>query len=646
MLKIRWTDPHSDQPISDHETASATDAAMDETTRRQTGERAIGSTGDGMRALRRGIAALALGAAGTIGASAQQAPPADAVGVAAPATVARPVPRPFVRRRPRTDGQGFAGATSAAGAADTLGQTATPPTLPPGTLGLGNGLSLLANYTGQGAINPIGGIRQGSAWAGQLVFGIDGDLQRLAGIEGGSFHVALTNRHGRSLAQDDIGNNTSVQEIYGGGQTTRLTLLSYQQTLFDNRLDIEVGRLVANISFLNSPLYCNFQTNSACGNPTFVFKTSNFTFWPVASWGGHAKAWLTDRVFVHVGAYEVNPRHQQPGDNGLDLSTRGATGAIVPFELGYATTFANDPLPRNYGIGGWYDASDYADPVRDVTGRPAVLTGLAPLTRFGRSGVYARFDQMVWRPDPTAIQGLTMFGVAMAGTSGRLVEDYFLEIGALQTGTVAGRPYDTLGFVINTQKFSPLARQHRAGAGRDRPEPPDPDGAGDDGAQLRHPGHARDPADAEPAVHRQPGPDPLPVPPQEHPRRFRGRRQALGGPVHAGRAGAGARELVRAREPSPLCGEGRHASRPTDPTPRCGPAKPGAIARTLPERARPAGRMNGAACRSTHRQSGASRIWRASRSPRMTWRRSRASSTPSWPSSSSSARWTSRASSR
>ena len=45
----------------------------------------------------------------------------------------------------------------------------------------------------------------------------------------------------------------------------------------------------------------------------------------------------------------------------------------------------------------------------------------------------------------------------MAGTSGRLVEDYFLEIGALQTGTFAGRPFDTVGFVINTQAFSPLS---------------------------------------------------------------------------------------------------------------------------------------------------------------------------------------------
>jgi porin len=404
-----------------------------------------------------GAAGLALGL-GT--AQAQDTPPdpAMAAGVAVPATAQRPVLRRSAQRRPARppNGQGFGGADSAAEAADTLGQSATPPTIAPGVFDLGNGLSVLMNYTGQAAANPVGGIRQGAAYAGQLFFGLDGDLNRIAGIQGGSFHVAVTNRHGRNLADDRIGNNTSVQEIFGGGQTTRLTLLSYQQKLFGDRLDIEVGRLVANIAFLNSPLYCNFQSNSACGNPTFVFKTSNFTFWPVSSWGAHAKAWITDKVFFHAGVYEVNPRHQQPGDNGLDFSTKGATGAIMPFELGYSTTFANDVLPRNYGIGGYIDRSDYADPVLDATGRSALFSGAAPATRFGRSGVYARFDQMVWRPDPTAPQGLSVFGVAMKGTSGRQIEDYFLELGAVQTGTFADRPYDTVGFVINTQKFSSL----------------------------------------------------------------------------------------------------------------------------------------------------------------------------------------------
>ncbi len=78
------------------------------------------------------------------------------------------------------------------------GSSATPPSLPPGTLDLGNGISMVLNYTGEFAANPSGGIRQGSAYAGQIAFGLDADLGRLAGIDGGSVHTVVTQRHGRS----------------------------------------------------------------------------------------------------------------------------------------------------------------------------------------------------------------------------------------------------------------------------------------------------------------------------------------------------------------------------------------------------------------------------------------------------------------
>ncbi|KIU36403.1 porin [Methylobacterium radiotolerans] len=360
------------------------------------------------------------------------------------------------RRRVIREARSFSGASSAAASLDVQGSSATPPSLPPGTLDLGNGISMILNYTGEFAANPSGGIRQGSAYAGQIAFGLDADLGRLAGIDGGSVHTIVTQRHGRSLAQDDIGFNGSVQEIYGGGQTAHLTLLSYEQKLLDNRLDIEVGRLLANPNFLASPLYCNFQNNATCGAPKSIFKLTNFTYWPIATWGGHAKAWVTDTVFLHAGIYEVNPRDQLPTRNGVDWSTSGATGYLVPVEVGYSTNFGNDPLPRNYSLGAVFDRSDYADPVRDRRGGAQVFSGLDPLTRFGRSAVYARFDQMVWRPDPNGVQGLSVFGVAIGGTGGRQTQDYFLEGGAVLTGTFPGRPYDTLGLVFAMEKLSPL----------------------------------------------------------------------------------------------------------------------------------------------------------------------------------------------
>lgn len=321
------------------------------------------------------------------------------------------------------------------------------------------GITLALSYTGEAAGNPSGGLRHGAAYAGQVYMGLDLDMDRIAGIGGGTIHFAVTNRHGDSLANTAIGNNTSVQEIWGT-QNTHLAILTWEQKFLNGKLDIEAGKSTANIAFLNAPIYCNFQSNSACGNPTYIFKVSNFTYFPASSWMAQATAHLTDKVYVHTGVYEVNPDRKQANDNGFSFSAKHATGVIVPWELGYGTDFSNDRLPRHYAIGGWFDRGDYTDPLRDANGGLAVLSGQPYATRHGRTGMFFRFDQMVTRPDPTSQRGFSVFGVAMANLSGRVSETRFLELGAVQAGTFAGRDKDTIGFVINDQRFSDLALEN------------------------------------------------------------------------------------------------------------------------------------------------------------------------------------------
>ena len=149
----------------------------------------------------------------------------------------------------------------------------------------------LASYTGEAAANVKGGKQRGSAYAGQLFVGADIDMDKAAGWGNTRIHVAFTNRHGQNLAQNYIGNSTSVQEIYGG-QNSRLARFTIETSFFDGQLQVEAGRTVANISFLGSELCQYFQTNSACGNPTFVFRTSNFTWWQV-----YASTWISPGCF-------------------------------------------------------------------------------------------------------------------------------------------------------------------------------------------------------------------------------------------------------------------------------------------------------------------------------------------------------------
>ncbi|SLK00030.1 carbohydrate porin [Novosphingobium mathurense] len=324
------------------------------------------------------------------------------------------------------------------------------------------GITLTLSYTGEAAGNVSGGLRKEAAYAGQVYAGADFDMDRIAGIGGGTLHVAVTNRHGKSLSAIAIGNNTSVQEIWGT-QNTHLAILTWEQHLFDDRLVIEAGRSQANIHFLNSPLYCQFQGNSGCGNPTFVFKNSNFTYFPASSWMIHAKAQLTDNIFAHVGAYEVNPDRKQASDHGTDFGIGNATGVIVPWELSYESG-ESALLPFRYILGGWIDKGDYDDPLRDDMGGIAILSGRPAQVHNGRSGLYFRFEQQLTRPDPTSKRGLSVYGVAMTNLSGRVEESRFFDLGLVQTGTFPGRDEDSIGFMISDQRFSNLAMQRMRAA--------------------------------------------------------------------------------------------------------------------------------------------------------------------------------------
>lgn len=330
------------------------------------------------------------------------------------------------------------------------------------------GVNWVANYTAESAEVVHGGLNNRGAYAGQFQLGADLDLDKILGWEGATLHVRGTNRHGENLSDKGIGNSTSVQEIYGM-QNTHLVQVSIEQKLFDGRLILTGGREPGNISFLGSPLCQYFQLNAACGNPTFVFKNSNFTWWATSSWAFHATAWLTPEIYFKTGAYEVNPNRTKESDHGLDWSTRGATGVYAPFALGYQTNFKNDSHPRKYEIGGWYDSSSYSDPLLDENGKPAVLTGNDYMQRNGRAGWYARFEQMVWRHDNSTDRGLTVFGSVLGNISGRAVESDYQKLGFVWKGAFDARPHDTIGFVFTRQGYSGITMENlkyaRASAG-------------------------------------------------------------------------------------------------------------------------------------------------------------------------------------
>ena len=258
------------------------------------------------------------------------------------------------------------------------------------------GVKFNLGYTSEVAGNASGGTAEKTRYSDQWVFGSDLDLGKLAGWKGASFNVTITNRNGKNLSDDaGLGTFQQVQEVYGRGQTWRLTELSLTQALLDGRLVLKAGRL--NIGSDFAAFSCDFQNLTFCGSQPGNIAGSYWANWPVSVWAGVARFQATPRTYVKLGVYQVNPGYLDDAYNvrkGLHPNNpHGTTGALIPLEFGYSTVV--EGLPGSYQAGVWYNTSDGADLMLDANRRPLGSTGAGALQRDGAYGGYINFQQQV-----------------------------------------------------------------------------------------------------------------------------------------------------------------------------------------------------------------------------------------------------------
>ena len=316
-----------------------------------------------------------------------------------------------------------------------------------GTALAADGISPISQYNGEFAANPIGGARPGQAFTGQFDLGADVDLHKLVGLSGGTIHVLMTDRAGDNLAENSLDNSIPVQQIYGGrdGQTYQLTILTYEQKLFNGLVDIEAGRTDVSVDFIESPFYCDFQSNASCANPSMMGDDTSTTFYPVASWGGRVKFNPSPNVYVKTGIYQSAPTLLPVNDHGFDWGTGHSNGFLLPIEVGYANTTPGAAEPNQYDAGVIFDRTSYSAPFYNASSPE----------RYGRTLAYLQGQQMVYQAAPDSPRGLYVFGVAMYGASGGQQEANFsIEGGAVFQGPFASRPLDTAGILVNDVHYN------------------------------------------------------------------------------------------------------------------------------------------------------------------------------------------------
>ncbi|MBF7684406.1 carbohydrate porin [Acinetobacter sp. B10A] len=195
-------------------------------------------------------------------------------------------------------------------------------------------------------------------YSDQFSLGADLDLNKILGWQDTQAGITLTYRNGQNLtgSADALQHQISqVQEVYGRGQTWRLTNLWIKKQFFDQKLDVKVGRF-GEASEFNSAS-CDFQNLALCGGQVGNWAGDQWYNWPVSQWAIRAKYQLQQDLFFQVGAFEHNAENLKRG-KGFNLSTDGSNGALIPVEMVWQPKLTVHALPGEYRVGYYYSTVD------------------------------------------------------------------------------------------------------------------------------------------------------------------------------------------------------------------------------------------------------------------------------------------------
>lgn len=329
------------------------------------------------------------------------------------------------------------------------------------------GVEFSVTYTADLAGNPVGGMRQGFTYTDNIAFGVMLDLEKLVGWRGASFTVAATDRNGSSLSQDYIGNQFTVQQIYGG-QTVILTTLHLTQKFWDDKASLKVGRFSAGDDFASSPLYWLYMNNGIDGNPQALPVNASFSAFPWASWAARLRVDPSPDWNVQGGLYQVSGRTFARNFNGLNMGIEASDGVMFLGQTGWTPEFFKRPiahleadpeelkneglqppqdakrgLPGHYWVGGYYSTwSLYPQFGTQETGANAY-------------GFYWHADQMVFQETPGGTQGLILWSAFTYSPQESMAKLPFQwNSGAIYRGLLPRRDKDTAIFGLAYGQFS------------------------------------------------------------------------------------------------------------------------------------------------------------------------------------------------
>ncbi|WP_373510727.1 carbohydrate porin [Thiocapsa sp.] len=300
------------------------------------------------------------------------------------------------------------------------------------------GFDFFAYYNAIVASNVGGGIRQGTALAGDLYMGMTVDLGKAAGLDGWTFNLSGIDRAGASI-DEDVGSIYSVMQLVGG-QTYFLYNLSLEKSWADGQYALKFGRITATDDFAGSPFYGYYLSNSFNGQIRAVLLDGVMTSYPFAVWGSRFQYAPTEDFRAKIGVYQLTERMFDPDLHGTDFTFRSSDGVSIMAQLEWDWRLGSKPGHFGLGLNNvYFDMPDFnSDDTTDTFIR-----------------YYAQLDQQVTQERAGSEQGLYLFGtLAYTNQQQPALVPFQSSFGAQYVGPFAGRNQDRLIFGTTFGKLS------------------------------------------------------------------------------------------------------------------------------------------------------------------------------------------------
>jgi len=331
------------------------------------------------------------------------------------------------------------------------------------------GLNFGATYIGDNIGNVSGGTSRGFIHLGRFDFSVDADLEKLVGWSGGRIFANMYEIYGRGLTRNYIHNLATISEIEALPEA-RLYTAYFEQSFYNNALNIRVGQQAADVEFFDS------QTDDLFINGTFgwpAIKATNLPAGgpapPIAVPGIRVKAALSDNITAFGAVFNGNAARPGDGDpqlrdnHGLAFRVNDAPWIIGQVRWDYDIDIGSRPLAGNFTPGAWQHFGQFDDQrftaqglsIADPSG-----TGIAAKLR-GNFGIFAVVEQTLYRPPSVtekgvsaSLPGVTAFGRIAYSPPDRNLIDLYLDGGIGFVGFVPGRPLDRFGMAVAYMRIS------------------------------------------------------------------------------------------------------------------------------------------------------------------------------------------------